>query len=89
MSLPTAEQHAELTRFFKEWRATLEQAQAAAVSLEGWQVDARTKEARFKGAAEFVFGSTDVHFSFDEATGTLTFTQPNRAVRRAQKKVRR
>lgn len=71
----TPDQLKELTRFYKEWRNALEQ-------LESWQSDAKLKEARFKGAAEFVFGGTNVTFNYDEASGELTFTSPNHKSRK-------
>lgn len=80
MTDPTPEQHARLTEFYKEWRTSQErvqQAQAAAQlaqnTLAGAQADDLGKQARFKGAAEFVFGTTEVAFDYDEKSGKLTF----------------
>jgi hypothetical protein len=85
---PTPEQHKQLTAFHKDWHQASARLQMAMQALQGAQAEVAAKEARFKGAAEFVFGTTDVSFNYDEVTGKLTFAQPNRETRRALAKRR-
>lgn len=59
--MPTPEQLEALKRFFIDWRQA--------------QVNVAAMEARFKGAAEFAFGSAAVTFNYDTATDELTFTE--------------
>lgn len=86
MNAPTSAQHADLTRFYKDWRNANGRLEMARQTIVGAQNDATLKEARFKGAAELVFGSTDVAFAYDEGKDALTFTLPNRAARRTRRK---
>jgi hypothetical protein len=75
---PTPEQQGQLVAFFKDWRVALDQLAAAHTSVRHWQSESQLKEARFKGAAELVFGSKYVTFTYNEESGGLTFSQPDR-----------
>lgn len=84
--MATPEQIKDLKRFYKDWRNANGRLEMAQQTLAGAQNDATLKEARFKGAAELVFGSTDVAFTYDEGKDALTFTLPNREARRTRRK---
>lgn len=81
-------QQGMLLQFFKDWQlaeqrsaAAQENAQKAQQSALGAANDALVKEARFKGAAELIYGP-NATFEYNEKTG-LRFIQPNRETRRA------
>jgi len=76
-----------LLRFYKDWREAEQRLQMAQQSLLGAQGDLLVKEARFKGAAELLHGA-DAAFEYSEASG-LTFSRPNREVRRALAKAKK
>lgn len=88
MTTPTPEQSKELTRFYQEWRKSLDRLEMARSSLEGALNESTLKQARFLGAAEFVYGTTDVAYEYTAETG-LVFKQPNREARRATAKAKR
>jgi hypothetical protein len=74
------EEQAQLTAFHKDFRdaearaAQAEMAvQMAQQTLVGARADHLAKEARFKGAAEFVFGTTEIAFDYDDKSGKLSF----------------
>jgi SpoU rRNA methylase family enzyme len=74
---PTPEQQGQLVVFFKDWRTALDQLAAAHTLVRHWKSEAKLKEARFKGAAELVFGSKHVTFTYNEVGG-LTFVHKER-----------
>lgn len=76
-----------LLQFFKDWRQAQQRLEMAAQTLAGAQADVLTKEARFKGAAELVYG-LDATWEYSEQTG-LRFVLPNHDARRALAKARK
>lgn len=86
MKEATPDQVKELTRFHKDWRDAKVRVEMAQQSLAGAAENELAKQARFLGAAEFVFGSVDVGFDYDAKTDTLVFRLPNREARRAKAK---
>lgn len=75
---PTAEQQGQLLVFFKDWRGALDQLAVAHASVRHWKAEAKLKEARFKGAAELIFGTKHVSFTYNESSG-LTFNHKERS----------
>lgn len=80
MTDPTPEQHKQLAAFHKDWRDAQDRVRQAQVAeqmaqqtLAGAQGEELAKQARFKGAAEFAFGTTEIAFDYDEKSGKLTF----------------
>jgi len=80
MGEPTAEQRKQLERFHRDAydaEQRLNQArkaeQMATQTRLGAESEFMAKLSRFKGAAEFAFGTTEVIFDFDEKSGKLTF----------------
>lgn len=63
-----------LQQFYKDWKAAQQRFEMAQQTLAGAQNDAVLKEARFKGAAELVYGA-DATYEYSEAGG-LVFKQP-------------
>lgn len=70
-----------LDQFYKEWRQAQARAEMAQQTLAGALNDSLVKEARFKGAAELIYGK-DATFEYNEQSG-LHFITPNREARRA------
>lgn len=76
-----------LLQFFKDWRQAQARFEMAQQSLAGAQNDVVQKEARFKGAAELIYGPLAT-WEYNEATG-LRFVHPNQAARRRAAKAAR
>lgn len=74
-------QQGMLLQFYKDWKQAEQRAQMAQQTLTGALNDQLLKEARFKGAAELIYGP-DATFEYNEKTG-LRFIPPNRETRRA------
>jgi hypothetical protein len=74
-----------LAQFYKDWKQAEARAQMAAQTLSGAQNDAVLKEARFKGAAELLYGP-QATWEYSEAKGLTFLTK--REMLRSKRKLR-
>lgn len=70
--MATKEELEKVTRFYVDWTQSQQRVQMAQQSLQGATAEAVAMEGRFKGALEFIAGTTDVTWKYDPKDG-VTF----------------